>query len=929
MKEALLIPPSSYSGVSTSCSSSSPTSYLGSRVRPLLLPFLSLLLGALVLLQALSFFFLYDRLEIVRIRLDREAMETGKREDFIIREVELLKGQLLALNEVQALRNPRPPIHPPPYPPPVASGRAVEKPLVSRRTSGRIKRQASETSYGINGGNGQDELSVHLHRDDAENRSEVDQSWLQLTSYARIPYNAIQEFCSQTRESCPPGPQGPVGPSGEPGLPGRDGTRGDPGPPGKTGPRGLTGLPGAQGESGPRGFKGEIGLPGRQGLDGRDGLPGEPGLDGIPGRNGFDGMPGVDGIPGFDGTPGRNGTDGKDGRPGEKGERGFPGPRGNAGIAGPRGRKGKDGTPGTPGSPGITAYKVNGTDANKLLVSPSIPGSTYSRPRRRKPVIVREGDNLRLRCQATGEPLPLIEWSRVDGGVIPTGKWRDGSLNSHILNLTHVHREHTGLYQCEAYNGIPPNDYKTFNVEVHFDPYIRVNQWKVGTHNGSNARLECHVEAFPVAVTYWEDNIGRILDNSTKYKIEYHQDYNFVWKSRMVLEIRDIEHNDFGDYHCIAKNELSLTRGLVKVHEIDPTLYIPSTGTIEGLTFGPDPPRFVDLYDDLCPPPPDCPECPKMPKCAEGRGVLFGIRVEPFGNDSYPGLKNRSLDCLLSAVGKPVYHRHTDSPYGSWMRDPYPKDPQAEPKFWTTDHRSPKILYEFSDKISYRKNHPTKTHRLNQPFSGNSHVIYNGSFYYHVQDQPIIMKYDLHSGAEKDLVVPRLSVQEGRYLYNSGINYIDFSTDENGLWAIYGLASNNNTVVMKLDPLAMEVEYIWNISISNHKFGELFITCGVLYAIDSTTHRDTKIRFALDLYRKTFLDVDLPFNNPFRNTTMLGYNPKTKEIYSWDNGNQLTYPIKYNDIGYSPPLEERTRPEASAHLMDYDIDYEVDPLTGS
>lgn len=64
------------------------------------------------------------------------------------------------------------------------------------------------------------------------------------------------------------------------------------------------------------------------------------------------------------------------------------------------------------------------------------------------------------------------------------------------------------------------------------DPYIRVKKWKVGVHNGSTAKLECEVEAFPVAVTYWEDEHGLLLENSTKYSIFYHQNPNSVWKVR-------------------------------------------------------------------------------------------------------------------------------------------------------------------------------------------------------------------------------------------------------------------------------------------------------------------------------------------------------------------------------------------------------------
>lgn len=62
--------------------------------------------------------------------------------------------------------------------------------------------------------------------------------------------------------------------------------------------------------------------------------------------------------------------------------------------------------------------------------------------------------------------------------------------------------------------------------------------------------------------------------------------------------------------------------------------------------------------------------------------------------------------------------------------------------------------------------------------------------------------------------------------------------------------------------------------------GEMFIVCGVLYAIDSVTERNTRIHLALDLYRGNLLnDVNLSFTNPFKNTTMALYNPETKVFF--------------------------------------------------
>ena len=48
----------------------------------------------------------------------------------------------------------------------------------------------------------------------------------------------------------------------------------------------------------------------------------------------------------------------------------------------------------------------------------------------------------------------------------------------------------------------------------------------------------------------------------------------------------------------------------------------------------------------------------------------------------------------------------------------------------------------------------------------------------------------------------------------------------------------------------------------------------MLELIPRTDARDTKIRLALDLYTHQMLEIELPFTNPFRHTTMLGYNPR-------------------------------------------------------
>lgn len=56
-------------------------------------------------------------------------------------------------------------------------------------------------------------------------------------------------------------------------------------------------------------------------------------------------------------------------------------------------------------------------------------------------------------------------------------------------------------------------------------------------------------------------------------------------------------------------------------------------------------------------------------------------------------------------------------------------------------------------------------------------------------------------------------------------------------------------------------------------------------------------------------DVDLSFTNPFAHTTLVQYNPQNKELFTWDQGNLLTYPIRYHYMG-SNNTNRETDPES-------------------
>ncbi|KAK4322736.1 hypothetical protein Pmani_006532 [Petrolisthes manimaculis] len=521
-----------------------------------------------------------------------------------------------------------------------------------------------------------------------------------------------------------------------------------------------------------------------------------------------------------------------------KGDKGDSGRKGDRGISGQRGRRGRKGDGGRPGRNGVSLWAVNSTqykDTMSVLVEPSILGSAE-----RGSIIVQEGDNLRLE-----------------------------------------------LYQCEARNGVNQSDYRDFYVEVHFEPFIRVSPIKVTVHLGSQARLECQVEAFPMAVTYWEAQRARILENSTKYTISHQHNTNFVWKSTMSLTINSVEETDFGHYDCVARNEMAMTRGRVALEESS-RHHRPATGTESSLTFGHPAPSY-EGFDDLCP------TCPYCRKCSEGKGALFAPSYRTFGNKTVTRKEAR----LITAVGKPVFHRHTNNNYGSWMRD---TNNETDPRYWTTDPNHNDILKEFADKNDFRNNGRSITYQLPTPFEGNSHVIFNGSFYYHVKGHPNITRLDLNTRKTTTMELPGMVYSDDRFLYNNNSrDYTDLSADTEGLWAIYSTSYPNNTVVVKMNNMTLKIEKGWDMALNNHLYGNFFMAYGVMYVLDSATDRDTKIRIAFDLYKGEMEDVDLPFNNPFSYTTLLGYNYKAKMLFSWDKGNLLTYPVRESGMDTGPP----------------------------
>ncbi|KAH8354563.1 hypothetical protein KR084_004825, partial [Drosophila pseudotakahashii] len=211
----------------------------------------------------------------------------------------------------------------------------------------------------------------------------------------------------------------------------------------------------------------------------------------------------------------------------------------------------------------------------KVVVPPNIDDALTS-----SDIIVREGDNVTLRCKAKGSPEPTIKWKRDDGNKIVINKTLEvPDLEADFLELERISRLHMGAYLCIASNGVPPSVSKRIKVSVDFSPMVWIPHQLVGIPMGFNITLECFIEANPTSLNYWTRENDQMITESSKYKTETIPGHP-TYKASMRLTITNVQSSDYGNYKCVAKNPRGDMDGNIKLYMSNPpTTQAPPTTT--------------------------------------------------------------------------------------------------------------------------------------------------------------------------------------------------------------------------------------------------------------------------------------------------------------------------------------------------------------
>lgn len=95
-------------------------------------------------------------------------------------------------------------------------------------------------------------------------------------------------------------------------------------------------------------------------------------------------------------------------------------------------------------------------------------------------------------------------------------------------------------------------------------PTLVVPNQLVGAPLGTDVTIDCLTEAYPRPISYWSlHESPKMIFTGSKYHLVINED---GYKTHMMLTIRSLSPEDYGNYKCITKNSLGEAEGSMRIY---------------------------------------------------------------------------------------------------------------------------------------------------------------------------------------------------------------------------------------------------------------------------------------------------------------------------------------------------------------------------
>ncbi|KAM6064792.1 immunoglobulin superfamily member 10 isoform 3-T4 [Theristicus caerulescens] len=186
-------------------------------------------------------------------------------------------------------------------------------------------------------------------------------------------------------------------------------------------------------------------------------------------------------------------------------------------------------------------------------------------------------------CEATGNPRPTIQWTKISSGTSGLESQGDGRwmvFANGTLSVARVGLEDRGQYLCTAAN---PHGVARLLVTlsvVAYPPRITGGRWQLLTaHSGKPVAVKCRAEGRPPPTISWLlANKTHVSDSSTgNNKVHVEPDGTLI--------IEEVTVYDRGLYTCMAKNPAGTDTLVIKLQVIaaPPTILEEKRQRVEGM----------------------------------------------------------------------------------------------------------------------------------------------------------------------------------------------------------------------------------------------------------------------------------------------------------------------------------------------------------